>query len=277
MKLLHRMNYREMQEACIEYIRFWHKLSEIKSKKSKQLKSLETKMEQLPKEGIGQDLFIILNGPSVKTQDLSLLKGKNLMFVNKGFRHPLYKELQPKYHVFVDPKLTNGTWDIAWIDEIFEMCPNIRVIFPIQWYNLPIMSRFQNDERIYWQHKELPFYVNGVSNNCFSYGIYQGFENIFFTGFDANGCAYEMIKQSEAGHFYGGDPELSGMTTLQHAQALFTTCLQLNDLNDLAKYCVNNNIHIYNLTNGGLLDMFPRRDFSDPYNIDKEVQGTVSK
>lgn len=277
MRILHKMNYVEMQEACIQYIGFWNKLSNFKNRKSKLQKQVEAKMDLFPREGIGEDLFIILNGPSLKTQDLSILKGKNLMFVNKGYRHPLYRELQPKYHVIVDPKLINGVWDIKWVDEILEMCPNIRIIFPINWYFEPIMKRFQNDNRIYWQYKELPFYVNGVSNNCFSYAIFQGFENIFFTGFDANGCAFEMIKQSEAGHFYGGDPELSNMTTMRHAQALFTTCLQLNDLNNLAKYCVNNNKHIYNLTNGGLLDMFPRRDFSDPYNIEKEIPGTVQK
>ena len=275
MKIFRQMSYSELPKFCVKYYRFWHKLSEIKHGKRGIDKELMKRMASLPKEGVGQDLFIILNGPSVSTQDLSKLKGKNLMFVNKGFRHPLYKELQPKYHVFVDPKLTNGIWPIEWVDQILEMCPNIRIIFPHQWYNLPLFARFRDDDRFFWQINELPFYVNGVSNNCFSYGIYQGFENIFFTGFDANGCAYEMIKQSEAGHFYGGDPELANMTTLQHAQALFTTCLQLHDVNDLAKYCVKNNKHIYNLTNGGLLDMFPRRDFNDPYNVEKEIPGTV--
>lgn len=277
MKLLRTMNFMEMQEACIEYISFRRNISSLLRIKNKRQKNVEKQMDSLPLEGLGQDLFIVLNGPSVKSQDLSILKGKNLMFVNKGFRHPLYKELQPKYHVFVDSKLIDGTWDITWIDEILNMCPAIRIILPAQWFNLPIMSKLRDNINIYWQHKVLPFYVNGVSNNCFSYAIYQGFENIFFTGFDANGCAYEMIKQSEAGHFYGGDPELSGMTTMQHAQALFTTCLQLNELNNLAKYCVQNEIHIYNLTNGGLLDMFPRRDFNDSYNIEKEIAGTVHK
>lgn len=218
-------------------------------------------MKKMPKEGVGQDLYIILNGPSLKTQNLELLKGKNLMFVNRGFMHPLYKELQPKYHIFVDPKLRDGEWPIEWIDTIFEMCPNIRIILPILWCNLPRFARFKNDKRIFWQYWRVPYYQLGVSGGCFSYGISQGFERIFFTGFDANGCAYDMIKQSENSHFYGSDPELENMTTKEHAHALFTTFLHFQDLNDFAQYCKRKSISVINLTNGGLLDMFPRMNF----------------
>lgn len=229
------------------------------------------KMRSLPHEGKGHDLFIILNGPSLKRQDLLKLKGKELMFVNRGFMHPLYKELQPKYHVFVDGKLANGVWDIKWIDQIFEMCPNIKIIFPMQWYNHPTFANFKNDERIFWQSWRLPFFINGVSSNCFSYAIEHEFDNIFFTGFDGNGCAYDMVKQSEQSHFYGADPELEGMSSKQHAHALYSTFLQIEDLRGISRYCRKKNIKIFNLTDGGICDMFVRRDFNDPYNSEKEI------
>jgi len=228
-------------------------------------RSASKKMNSLPKEGKGEDLFIILNGPSLKTQDLRLLKGKNLMFVNRGFMHPLYKELQPKFHVFVDSNLRDGRWPIEWIDQIFEMCPNIRIIMPIEWYTHPRFIKYKYDSRIFWQHRIVPFYVLGVSGGCFSYGISQNFDNIYFTGFDGNSCAYGLLKSSES-HFYGVDPELENMTTKQHALAFFSTFLHFTDLNDLADYCKKRNIHIFNLTNGGALDMFPRKDFSEICN-----------
>lgn len=262
--------YELMMHFCVKGTRSFFKFSNWKHSFGSTDRAVLTEMATLPKEGIGRDLFIILNGPSLKNQDLSLLKGKDLMFVNRGFMHPLYKELQPKYHAFVDSKLISGVWPLEWLDQIFELSPGIRIILPIKWNNHPHLARFKNDKRIFWQSWTIPFYVNGVSNNCFSYGISQRFENIFFTGFDGNSCAFDMIKSSES-HFYGSDPELSDMTSKQHAHALFTTFLQLEDLRDFSKYCIKKHINIYNLTDGGVLDMFIRRDFNNPYDKSKEI------
>lgn len=262
--------YDYFMRFCVKATRTFFKYSSFKHSFNRDKLSVKREMEKLPKEGVGHDLFIILNGPSLKGQDLSLLKGKDLMFVNRGFMHPLYKELQPKYHVFVDGKLASGVWPLEWLDQIFELSPGIRIILPVEWHNHPHFARFKDDKRIFWQHWMIPFYVNGVSNNCFSYGISQKFDNIFFTGFDANSCAFDMIKSSES-HFYGADPELSDMTSKQHAHALYTTFLQLEDLRDFSKYCIERGINIYNLTDGGLLDMFIRRDFNNPYDREKEI------
>jgi hypothetical protein len=240
----------------VSQLYFWIKSLNCKRRK------IAKRMNRLPKEGKGQDLYIILNGPSLKTQDLNRLNGKNLMFVNRGFMHPLYKELHPKYHVFVDSNLRDGRWPIKWVNQIFEMCPDIRIIFPIEWYSHPRFTHFKNDYRIFWQSKRVPFYVLGVSGSCFSYGISQKFDNIYLTGFDGNGCAYDLIKSPES-HFYGADPELSDMTTRQHALALYSTFLHFIDLNDFAEYCKKRKIHIYNMTKGGVLDMFPRVDLNN--------------
>lgn len=84
----------------------------------RQIQKARKEMAKRPIEGIGKELYLLLNAPSLKTQDISVLKGKNTMFVNRGFMHPLYKELQPQYHVFVDSKMLKGIWPISWLDEI---------------------------------------------------------------------------------------------------------------------------------------------------------------
>ena len=76
----------------------------------RQIQKARKEMAKRPIEGIGKELYLLLNAPSLKTQDISVLKGKNTMFVNRGFMHPLYKELQPQYHVFVDSKMLKGIW-----------------------------------------------------------------------------------------------------------------------------------------------------------------------
>lgn len=219
--------------------------------------SLKNKMRSLPIEGLGQDLYIVLNAPSVMTQDLSVLKGKNTMFVNRGFTHPLYQELQPKYHVFVDSKLIKGIWPIKWFDEILKLSPKTKILLPIEWSNNVMFKPYINN--IYWLNWEVPFTNLAVAGSCFSFAIQQKFEKIYFTGFDANGIGYEMVKSNNS-HFYGNDPELQGKSTKQFAIDLYMHSRYFHELNKFGDYCKKHNIKIINLTNGGLIDMFPREN-----------------
>ena len=229
---------------------------------------LKRKLKKMPKQGNNDDLFVVLNGPSLKKQDLTLLKEKKMLFVNRGFMHPLYKELKPAYHLIIDPKLRDGQWPIEWLDEIFALSPNTKIILPINWYTHPRFSKYKTDKRIYWQHWHVPFYVMGVSGAAFSFGIYEKFRNIFFTGFDGDSSAYNLLKSSES-HFYGQDPELETMTLEQHTHEYFTTFIQFNSYIKFSKYCRKRGINIYNITHGGVLDVFPRRDFNNPYDEQK--------
>lgn len=216
---------------------------------------LRSQMRRLPKEGIGDDLYIILNAPSLKTQDLSVLKNRTTMFVNRGFMHPLYKTLQPKYHVFVDSKMIKGIWPVSWIDNILSLSPHTKILLPISWSDNMMFKPYH--EHIYWLNWTLPFYNLGASGACFSFGIQQQFEHIYFTGFDATGIGHEMVQTSDS-HFYGNDKELEGKSTKQFAVDLLMHSRHLHDLNRLAEYCKKRNINVINLTNGGLLDMFHR-------------------
>lgn len=235
--------------SCVEHLR------NIRYLCNPSLQKIKYQMRKRPLEGINKDLYIILNGPSLQTQDLSSLIGKSTMFVNRGFMHPLYKELQPAYHIFVDPKMIKGIWPVKWIDDIWKLSPNTKILLPLKWANNPIFSPYK--DKIYWLNWNLPFYNLGVSGSCFSFGIQQKFNKIYFTGFDANGIGYEMIKSSES-HFYGNDKELEGKSTKQFVIDLLMHSRHLHDLNRLASYCKANQIQLINITNGGLLDMFPQ-------------------
>lgn len=60
----------------------------------RQIQKARKEMAKRPIEGIGKELYLLLNAPSLKTQDISVLKGKNTMFVNRGFMLLLYLESQ---------------------------------------------------------------------------------------------------------------------------------------------------------------------------------------
>ncbi len=252
------MNFWELMIRKDDYVvSFAMWLRGIKHKFSPSYFSLKRSLRSLPKEGEGDDLYVILNAPSLMKQDLSVLKGKTLMFVNRGFTHPLYDELAPKYHVFVDPKLINGVWPVEWLAEIHKKSPKTKILLPIEWSSLEMFKPYY--EFINWLTWQLPFHNLAVAGSCFSYGIQQKFETIYFTGFDANGIGYELV-QSANSHFYGNDKELEGKSTKQFAIDLYMHSRHFHDLNRLAEYCKKRNIKIINITNGGLLDMFPREN-----------------
>lgn len=237
---------------------FVESLRSIKNELSRTQHSVREKMRSRPLVGIGEDLYILLNAPSLNTQDLSVLKGMNIMFVNRGFMHPLYGKLQPKYHVFIDSKMLKGIWPIGWLDEIWKKSPNTQILLPIAWYTNPLFADYRNNDKVYWLNWNLPFYNLGVSGACFSFAIQQKYEHIYFAGFDATGIGHEMVKTANS-HFYGNDKELEGKSTKQFVIDLYMHSRHLHDLNRLAEYCKKHNIAMINITNGGLLDMFPRK------------------
>lgn len=233
------------------------KILSLKTTLNPSLVKVKYRMRSLPKEGVGKSLYLILNGPSLKNQDIRILKGKILMFVNRGFMHPEYERLQPEYHAFIDTKMRDGIWPVEWIDEIWTMSPNTKILLPIAWYTLPKFKRFRSDDRIYWLNWSVPFNALGVAGACFSYAIQQRFRRLFFTGFDANGIACEMLEMSNS-HFYGEDEELKGRNSLQFAQGLYMHGRHLRDWYRMGDYCKKKGLEVYNFTGAGLIDNFER-------------------
>jgi hypothetical protein len=213
-------------------------------------------------------LVILLNGPSLRTQDISVLADENnaLMFVNRGFNHPLYRELKPQYHVFIDNKMISGEWSLTWIDEILSLVPDITFIMPISWSsNDKLQPYIKRGISIYWLKPDSICKCLGVSGACFQFAVEVGFKKIFFTGFEANGLGHELIKSNS--HFYGVNEENLRKTSKDFVIDLLMHSRHLHDLIKFSKYCVKHRIDVFNLTDGGILDMFPRIDINEVRKI----------
>ena len=212
--------------------------------------------------GKKRDIYIVLNGPSLSNQDLTKFKNKSIMFVNRGFQHDEYKRLQPEFHVLVDSKMLTGEWPISWIDEIIKMVPTITFIMPAKWaFNEKFTPYIDKGVNIYWMTNKFNLSSLGVSGTCFEFSIKQNFKTIFFTGFDANGIGHELVNSSS--HFYGQNSENLAKTTLDYAQDLYMHSRYFVSLNQFSKYALKKDVSMVNLTEGGVLDMFPRMDLSE--------------
>ncbi|MBX2977530.1 MAG: hypothetical protein KF721_15495 [Ignavibacteriaceae bacterium] len=208
------------------------------------------------------EIFIVLNSPSLQKQDLSVLQGKTLMFVNRGFHHPLYKELQPKFHTFIDPKMLNGKWPVTWLDEILELSPNVTFIMPVTWASKKqFWPYIERGVSFYWMPIQTVCDCLGVAGECFQFAIKQNIPTIYFTGFEASGIAYELIKTTS--HFYGTNEENLKKSTKDQVIDLLMHSRHLHDLNRFAEMSKAKGISLINLTEGGLLDMFPRMNLKE--------------
>lgn len=205
---------------------------------------------------------IILNAPSVKHQDLTLLAKYDMVFVNRGFLHPDYEKLSPKYHIICDPKFENGIWPITWIDEILRMVPGITFVFPIEWRNISKFKKLQDDGlRILWiklKDKAFSPFVVGFTIQ-FLMGL--DYETIYFTGCEANGLGYELVKDTS--HFYGKNSENNLKTSDNYIEDFYMYFCNYSYLKRIAKYARKKGVKIVNLTLGGCLDMFERGNLSN--------------
>ena len=225
--------------------------------------------------------FLVANGPSIKNQDLKPLKNETTFFLNRAFLHQDYEFIKPKYHIFIDPKLATGEWDITFLDEVYKKNPNVTFLLNAKWYYLEKFQPYINDKKfkIYWVDMNLfptPFHKNrkiDLTKITYGFGapgvalitmIYMGMKNIYFVGYDGNGLCYELLNLES--HFYGTNPENHKKTAKDYSRDLFMMSVGFKNMRYFNEYTKRIGINIYNCTSGGSLNMFERKRYEDVLN-----------
>lgn len=212
---------------------------------------------------LGERVIIVMNGPSIKEQDFSKLIREDVIFGNRGFVHPLYQQINPKFHVFVDPKLTQGVWPITWLDEILEMVPDITFIMPASWASLNMLKPYiDRGVKFLWLFETHSFIGGmGVAGASIRGAIKLGYKNILITGFEKTGFASELLKISS--HFYGVNSENNLKNWDDYTLDFFMNFIFYVGAKESAKQWKQKGISITNITNGGLVEVFERKRFDD--------------
>tara|TARA_B100000900_G_scaffold248097_1_gene211100 strand:- start:7660 stop:8475 length:816 start_codon:yes stop_codon:yes gene_type:complete len=233
-------------------------------KKNKQLKNLYK----------NKKFFIVGNAPSINNYNLNKLVNKNVIMVNRSYKHPLYKKIKPKFHIFIDPKLSNGIWPISSIDEIHKLNPKCKIILHAKWFNLPKFKRFKKNKNIYWIRRKIlsNFFDNfnfdmtkqitvagGVLEAALTIAIYLGSKNLNILGVEGNGIAHLMVNQSS--HFNGKDKDYKNHKSVNFANDMISSSRSIRLWHSLAKVLKKNNVNVYNLSKEGILDVFKYKKF----------------
>jgi len=241
-------------------------------------KSFMGKNEELKDLHKNKRVFIVGNGPSIKQQDLKLLKNEITFFVNRAFKHLDYAYIQPTYHVFVDPKLASGEWEITMLDEVLAKNRDVIFLLNAKWYHLDKFKPYKNNikYKIYWLDTNLfftPYFKNRkidltkvtygaavVGQGIFS-SIYMGAKEIYLLGVEGTAFCHEMVKQES--HFYGGNPENKNKTVQTISTELYRNYIYIMHLFYFSQFTKSQNYTIYNCTIAGIMDMFERKKYED--------------
>lgn len=228
----------------------------------------------------GDRCFILACGPSIKHQNIRLLKHETCIAVNNFFVHNDYAYIQPAYHCLAD--VTN--WHTRTVDEQSAL----------KWFRVlgdhlkqtalfaSIGDRMFLERYDLLRHKTLYYlHLGGNWNNFIDTGIdltrvlpgvrsvsvlalelaiYMGFQQIYLLGCDHDWIEHHATRQ----HFYAQNEDVKdeySRTTseFQSLEELFQYYVHLwHEYQCLREYAEKRNVQIYNATAGGILDVFPR-------------------
>jgi len=163
----------------------------------------------------GKRAFVIGNGPSLKSQDLSLLKNEITFTCNAFYLHPILSEWQPTYHSHIDPAGFDGSVPVGtWFEEICAKMPTTIFFAPYNARNVIMEKKLLPEDRAFYcyfagrmsegvKHVNLTQPIPGAINACLfslSVAIFMGCNPIYLIGMDHDWLAIREVDP----HFYEG-------------------------------------------------------------------------
>ncbi|MDD4875427.1 MAG: DUF115 domain-containing protein [Candidatus Pacebacteria bacterium] len=237
-------------------------LSQKDIKRNKELKEIHSSQKRC---------FIIGNGPSIRSQDLTLLKNETVFVVNSFYLHKDFDKIQPEYYTVIDPDyFREKELSIKWMKNLKEKAKNCTFFFP--YWSRPFIEKnnFQA-KKIYYLamarqikekgrfqaeiDKQIPSLINVVLPSLLI-ARYMGFKKIYLLGCDHDWLAQPI--EAYPTHFYKKDPLYPGVhetyeSSLENTLKLFKSYRSIKEKFKDTK--------IYNATPGGFLDVFERADY----------------
>lgn len=239
------------------------------------------KNRELKKLFSGRRAFIIATGPSVKEQNLKGLAGKLSISVSNFFLHPDFKTIAPKYHLFVPshPPVTSEQYAAVFKDAEAHFPADQNILVSVS--DKGIIEKygaFKNQNIYYYTVKDtnlkvseeidftkpIPRIQTSAQIGLFL-AIFLGAQELYLLG-----CDHDWILHlGETRHFY--DEKQSTLSKdgynewkdrdfgdeCESYSRLWTVYRQIR------AYARARGVAIYNSTEGGLLDVFPRKKLED--------------
>lgn len=228
----------------------------------------------------GQRCFVIGNGPSIKSQDLSCLHNEITFVMNAFWKHPILNLWQPDYYFLADPLFFDGSeYSNEFLAELRNHVTKLKLFVPMDSTKNGIHHIFEDQLYLVAFIGELgqglsgwpdfTKYVPGVksvSQFAIMAAMFMGCSPIYLLGLDHDWLSHRTLDK----HFYegcafgkhpaafGGD--LSKNRYKDEAIAVVNLWSGYEALRDVAQ---SRSIKILNATAGGFLDVFERVKYED--------------
>jgi len=244
----------------------------------------------------GKRCFIIGSGPSLKEQNLLLLKNELNIAVNNLFHHENIQEISPKYWICADPyyfnlhkgevlPVINAIEKKGIITNLFLPYSNYGKIYiqsanfyNIHYFNYDFSKTI--DDNIDFTQGILPYGQNSICV-ALMLALYLGCNPIHLIGCDHTwwGWNQEEYKNNHIPYFTGGVSEREMSLDYSFDLIKSTIYVQKYQYLQLKKYAEKRGFDIYNSTNGGYLDVFKRSKYEQLkfHMKEKDSQQLLSK
>jgi len=261
----------------------------------------------------GKRCFLVGNGPSLKGQDLTLLKDEIVIVASSFFRHPDAKLIDPAYWVVADPffwqkpdecltPAFQPVLDKGLAPKLF--LPSGAFPFFMNFNRGPLLDlHFLHYDYDYDPQRDLgreidlsrpvPPFGQNVMIVCLMLALHLGCNPIYLVGCDHDFYAIteETYDSSTITHFYPqdkADTHTEVMTWTRWKQ-----CMEMMDFQYrcLQTYAGGRGFSVLNATDGGCLETFPRTGYPelftgappealpaetrDPFRLSQSAQGCM--
>jgi hypothetical protein len=242
----------------------------------------------------GQRCFILATGPSISSQDLSVLEGEHSIAVSMFHLHDEIQKIKPIWHVLAPvhrpfrfnevAKIIDSCYQkYKGLDSINFLVGHTNYEYAYKEFIRSGTNQFESEfkNRIYyldynnsnylteqnynavdiWDLEKKPFGIRTVIFQAVQLAYHLGFNEIILLGCDHD---YLLdLTKIESQHFY---PEKEGFSdketfNLNLEQWFYTYYILWKEYRFIRTYMNEQNVQIFNATNGGMLDVFPRVKF----------------
>lgn len=277
------------------FVRF--KECDIKKIKNSEFKNALDRNDRFKNIHSGERCFIIGSGPSLKSQDLSLLKDEFVICVNQCSRNSQFNDMKPNYYVCVDQnffRIDENNPEDTELLSVFEKLTSVEgmhCFFPIQ-QKESFIKRFNLDERI-----DVNYIISGevftetysrdidltgmiptfgtVVQTAVLLAVYMGFKEIYLLGCDNTSIIVTLnsVLKKNNDEFYSydvSDNENKRMENMvertgveRYASAYYSA---VRDYRRLYSYCKKKEISLVNCSAETAIDSIPREDYLSVLN-----------
>ena len=249
------------------------------------LEDILRKNAHLKNAHAGKRCFLVGNGPSLKRQDLTRLKDEVVIVASSFFRHPDAKLIDPAYWVVADPffwekpeecltPAFQPVLDLGLAPKLF--LPSGAFPFFMNFNRGPLLDlHFLHYDYEYDPQRDLakeidlsqpvPPFGQNVMIVCLMLAFHLGCNPIYLVGCDHDFYAIteESYDSSTITHFYPQDKADSHTEVMTWTR--WKQCMDMMDFQYrcLRGYAGERGFSVFNATDGGCLETFPRTGYED--------------